>query len=146
MPRTMADILQGLIESGLDSVATEKHPQPIVLVSDPPVSSCAPWVDFSRVRASTAHDVLERQERSWDDRTFEQRSADATRARAVQVAAQRVKWRFTFSSKAAAKPKAEKSTEHKAHAQLHARSVGRGRRLTRTWRESARGSGRDWSG
>jgi hypothetical protein len=44
-------------------------------------------------------DVLER---NFDDRTFEQRSADATRARAAQVPAPVVCARFTFGAQARA--------------------------------------------
>ena len=112
----MADVLQGLIESGLVSVTTEKERQPAEIVSDP-AAPYAPWFDASRIAAANARDVLERLERGMDDRTFEQRSADATEARARTRAAQPVKWRFNFSSKAAAKPrpKVERTDEVRAY-------------------------------
>jgi hypothetical protein len=51
------------------------------------------WTDSAKIRASTAPDVLARAENySLDDRTFEQRSADASRARAASAAARRARW------------------------------------------------------
>jgi hypothetical protein len=92
------------------------------------------WLDPARIRAANARDVLERIERGCgDDRTFEQRSADASRARASVLAAQRVKWRFTFSPRAlrpggCAKPKAERSAEQKDYMRNYMKTYMRERR------------------
>ena len=101
--RSIADVLRGLGEVPPPEVALVDAGGP-----EPSQAPGTPWLDPARIRASVAKDVLARLERGCDDRTFEQRSADATAARARTRAAQRVKWRFTFSPKAAAKSRAKK--------------------------------------
>jgi hypothetical protein len=68
----------------------------------PGPAQAPPWVDATRIRASTAPDVLTRAEDyTLDDRTAAERSAHASRARACGLAAQRLnRLRFTFGAKA----------------------------------------------
>jgi hypothetical protein len=72
------------------------------------MSDLLPWVDVKRIRASIAKDVVER---VLDDRTSWEPSADATEVHARMRAATRVKWKFTLSPRAAAKPKIPPSAE-----------------------------------
>ena len=86
-----------------------------------------PWLDSSRIYASTSRDVLERQERGWDDRTSEQRSCDATEARARWIAASRIKpKRINYAR--AAEPKAEPSPERRAYLREYMRNYMRERK------------------
>jgi hypothetical protein len=108
--KSIADILRGMGE------VPPSESQTIEIGSDSP-APIAPWLSYD-IRASTARDVLER---GSDDRSSWERSAQAARSWAAVAAAQRVKWRFTFSPKAAAKPRqkvertAEQRERHRAY-------------------------------
>ena len=82
-----------------------------------PSSVFPPWLDTTTISAANARDVIERQSRRPDDRTFEQRSADATGARVARAATSRVKWRFTINPAKVAKPrpKRERTDEMRAY-------------------------------
>lgn len=74
--RSIADVLRGL---------GEVPPSDMALVDaapEPPVSFGTPWLDVTKIAVVYSRDFRERLERGCDDRTFEQRSADATEARA----------------------------------------------------------------
>jgi hypothetical protein len=114
--RSIADVLRGM---------GEIPPSDTEIVSDPLVSS-APWIRRETIEAARSRDVLDAIERGQDNRTFEQRSADATRARAAQAAAQPVKWKFIFSPKAAAKPRPKR--ERTAEVREYFREYQRRRR------------------
>jgi hypothetical protein len=108
MGKTIADILRGMGEtppSEMDSGIHEKSGQPIEAASDPclrwtprqdhhlieiasepPVSSCPPWLDVTKIAASNARDVLAAIERGRDPRSFAQRQADGAKSQAVQKA------------------------------------------------------------
>jgi hypothetical protein len=62
----------------------------------PPVPSASPWVDASRIAAATSPDVKAAIENGRDDRSFVQRSADGSKARAC---AQPAKWKYTYGAK-----------------------------------------------
>jgi hypothetical protein len=83
---TKAELEQELLEAGRPA-------------SGPPVP---PWVDMGAIRASISPEVLARAENyTLDDRTSEQRSADASRARACALAAQGPgRPRFTYGASA----------------------------------------------
>jgi hypothetical protein len=68
-----------------------------------PVQIQAPaWVDHSKVSAATSRDVLAAIENGRDDRSFAQRSADASAAQAVARAANPIKWKYRLGSLASA--------------------------------------------
>jgi hypothetical protein len=126
--RSIADVLRGLGEVPPSEMALidDGRPEPNLNVS--------PWIDATRIAAANACDVLERIERgSGDDRPSWERRAEAREAWALVNAAQRVKWRFTFSSKAVAKPrlKPEKSAEEKARSNAYAKEYMRALRARR---------------
>jgi hypothetical protein len=112
MPKTIRDILQGLLED-FSSGAPEESSQPIEIVSDPPASS-APWFDANRIRASCARDVLERVD---DDRSSIWRREIGARSAAI-ARALRPKPKFKFGAQGKAKtarPKRARTDETRAY-------------------------------
>jgi hypothetical protein len=110
MPRTIRDILRGLLGDGSDSGTPEKRSQPIEIVSDPPVPPVSAWLDANRIRASIAKDVVERRD---DDRSrAERREFYARTLGAAKLARPPV---FSFGAKAkvksAPRPKVERTAE-----------------------------------
>jgi hypothetical protein len=109
MPRTMADVLVGLIESGLLPDQSGKEPQITDVASDPPVPPGTPWVDPNRIRAVNARDVLERVD---DDRSRAERWEQASRAFAVAKLSRPPRFTFGVHVKAKAKrPKVARTAE-----------------------------------
>ena len=62
----------------------------------------SPWVDQSQISAATSRDVLAAIENGRDDRSFVQRSADASAAQAAARAANPIKWKYRFGPLASA--------------------------------------------
>jgi hypothetical protein len=102
---SIADILRGLGEVPPSEVrSTDRiEPQPIEIVTDPPMSLATPWIDPDRIRASIAKDVVERNN---DDRSYAVKSALGSHFVAVVRAVHKTK--RIVKPKAAPKPKVKK--------------------------------------
>jgi hypothetical protein len=135
--RSIADILRGMGEIPPSElpVCTGISAEPIDTADDPPVAPArTPWIQLDRIRAANSREVRERIERgTGDDRPSWERRAEAREAWALVNAAQRVKWRFTFSPKAAAKPrpKKERTAEQRERNREQAKLAMRGLRARR---------------
>ena len=117
MSRTMADVLAGLIESGLLPDRSGKEPQAVDAASDPPVSLGTPWIDPNRIRASSARDVVERNN---DDRSRAWRREMGARFAAVVRLSRPAKFRFGAQVKAkAARLKPERTPEVREYFRLY---------------------------
>ena len=111
-----------LLDEGVRSLsATSRGNIAIVLPiaqDNPPVSLTQPWVDMTRIAAANARDVLERTE---DDRSRAERSAQAT----LTLAAMRVTRRIKFKPRPKSAPKPKGKKERTPELRAYFREYGR---------------------